>query len=96
MLCTFYGGYCSLWPNRAARSLSRAWPSLLRAHNHIGGATAVPLHHKKCLLCYVLIYMVVGFTPEDIRGLPVDLINSCRYFAFDIEKNEGANLRHHR
>ena len=57
MLCTFYGGYCSLWPNRTA--LSRAWPSLLRAHNHIGGATAVPLHHKKCLLCYVLIYMVV-------------------------------------
>ena len=61
MLCTFYGGYCSLWPNRTARSLSRAWPSLLRAHNHIGGATAVPLHHKKCLLYYVLIYMVVGF-----------------------------------
>ena len=78
MLCTFYGGYCSLWPNRTARSLSRAWPSLPRAHNHIGGATTVPLHHKKCLLCYVLIYMVVGFTPEDIRGLTVDLINSCR------------------
>ena len=64
MLCTLYGGYCSLWPNRTARSLSRAWPSLLRAHNHIDGATAVPLHHKKCLLCYVLIYMVVGFTPS--------------------------------
>ena len=60
MLCTFYGGYCSLWPNRTARSLSRAWPSLLRAHNHIGGATAVPLHHKKCLLCSVLIYIVLG------------------------------------
>ena len=59
MLCTFYGGYCSLWPNRTARSLSRAWPSLLRAHNHIGGATAVPLHHKKCLLCSVLIYIVL-------------------------------------
>ena len=56
----FYGGYCSLWPNRTARSLSRAWPSLLRAHNHIGGATAVPLHHKKCLLCSVLIYIVLG------------------------------------
>ena len=55
----FYGGYCSLWPNRTARSLSRAWPSLLRAHNHIGGATAVPLHHKKCLLCSVLIYIVL-------------------------------------
>ena len=36
-----------------------AWPSLLRAHNHIGGATAVPLHHKKCLLCSVLIYIVL-------------------------------------
>ena len=60
MLCTFYGGYCSLWPNRTVRSLSRAWPSLLRAHNHIGGATAVPLHHKKCLLCSVLIYIVLG------------------------------------
>ena len=59
MLCTFYGGYCSLWPNRTARSLSRTWPSLLRAHNHIGGATAVPLHRKKCLLCSVLIYMVL-------------------------------------
>ena len=60
-----------------------------------------------------------SFTPEDIRGWPVDLINSCRdrpiasdslmiviglpgvgtnhwycYFAFDIGKNEGANLRH--
>ena len=55
----FYGGYCSLWPNRTTRSLSRAWPSLLRAHNHIGGATAVPLHHKKCLLCSVLIYIVL-------------------------------------
>ena len=42
----------------------RAWPSLLRAHNHIGGATAVPLHHKKCLLCSVLIYMVVGQMTE--------------------------------
>ena len=62
MLCTFYGGYCSLWPNRTARSLSRAWPSLLRAHNHIGGATAVPLHHEKCLLCSVLIYIVLGCT----------------------------------
>ena len=60
MLCTFYGGYCSLWPNRTARSLSRAWPSLLRAHNHIGGATAVPLHRKKCLLCSVLIYIVLA------------------------------------
>ena len=58
----FYGGYCSLWPNRTARSLSRAWPSLLRAHNHIGGATAVPLHHKKCLLCSVLIYIVLDST----------------------------------
>ena len=58
----FYGGYCSLWPNRTARSLSRAWPSLLRAHNHIGGATAVPLHHKKCLLCSVLIYIVLDAT----------------------------------
>ena len=59
----FYGGYCGLWPNRTARSLSRAWPSLLRAHNHIGGATAVPLHHKKCLLCSVLIYIVLVHSP---------------------------------
>ena len=66
MLCTFCGGYCSLWPNRTARSLSRAWPSLLRAHNHIGGATAVPLHHKKCLLCSVLIYMVLGIAVSAI------------------------------
>ena len=64
MLCTFYGGYCSLWPNRTARSLSRAWPSLLRARNHIGGATAVPLHHKKCLLCSVLIYIVLDLVPR--------------------------------
>ena len=69
MLCTFYGGYCSLWPNRTARSLSRAWPSLLRAHNHIGGATAVPLHHKKCLLCSVLIYIVLDWI-QRISHLP--------------------------
>ena len=66
----FYGGYCSLWPNRTVRSLSMAWPSLLRAHNHIGGATAVPLHHKKCLLCSVLIYIVLG----DITMLCNDVI----------------------
>ena len=61
--------YCSLWPNRTARSLSRTWPSLLRAHNHIGGATAVPLHHKKCLLCSVLIYMVVACMLVGFRQL---------------------------
>ena len=69
--CTFYGGYCSLWPNRTARSLSRAWPSLLRAHIHIGGATAVPLHHKKCLLCSVFIYMVLDMIMKaSARGSP--------------------------
>ena len=76
MLCTFYGGYCSLWPNRTARSLSRAWPSLLRAHNHIGGATAVPLHHKKCLLCSVLIYIVLG---------PLQKSTTWRKIAFSIQ-----------
>ena len=70
----FYGGYCSLWPNRTARSLSRAWPSLLRAHNHIGGATAVPLHHKKCLLCSVLIYIVLA--PASSRRQSLTIIQS--------------------
>ena len=70
MLCTFYGGYCSLWPNRTARSLSRAWPSLLRAHNLIGGATAVPLHRKKCLLCSVLIYIVLVHTATTVNRFP--------------------------
>ena len=44
-----------------------------------------------------------SFTPEDIRGRPVDLppnrSSGCTnhwycYFSFDIGNNEGANLRH--
>ena len=88
MLCTFYGGYCSLWPNRTARSLSRAWPSLLRAHNHIGGATAVQLHHKKCLLCSVLIYMVVDSIPKTVyQGLQC---NGTLWLSQD--RNDGFSL----
>ena len=87
----FYGGYCSLWPNRTARSLSRAWPSLLRAHNHIGGATAVPLHHKKCLLCSVLIYIVLDHAVyrEDKSSTKVRIVwNAAAQFK-GVSLNEG-------
>ena len=78
----FYGGYCSLWPNRTARFLSMAWPSLLRAHNHIGGATAVPLHHKKCLLCSVLIYIVLAPSAICWHKIKVntEIISMCDFY----------------
>ena len=81
----FYGGYCSLWPNRTARSLSMAWPSLLRAHNHIGGATAVPLHHKKCLLCSVLIYIVLDETASGAcDALSILFYIACAFHALTL------------
>ena len=80
-----------LWPNRTARSLSRAWPSLLRAHNHIGGATAVPLHHKKCLLCSVLIYIVLAGVSSGSwgSGLLTGGISDNLYLENNLFKNQA-------
>ena len=62
-------------------------PSLLRAHNHIGGATAVPLHHKKCLLCSVLIYIVLVSTTRRYGRILAKLHTASSFHARRVTAN---------